>query len=41
VGRSESQCNLYINDDKVEIRDATDLWGKMHLKPRKFLKMSG
>jgi aldehyde:ferredoxin oxidoreductase len=28
-GKSESPCYIYINDDTVEIKDATKYWGKL------------
>ena len=27
TGQSETPCYLWVNDDRVEIRDASDLWG--------------
>ena len=33
-GKSEKPVYLFINDDTVELRDTTHLWGKTYLKPR-------
>jgi len=38
VGKSEKPVYLFIQDDKVEIRDASSLWGKSTVETRETLK---
>lgn len=37
-GQSQSPCYLYIDDDRVEIKDASDLWGKGAIETETALK---
>jgi aldehyde:ferredoxin oxidoreductase len=37
-GKSDKPVYIYINDDTVEIRDASDLWGKTTIEVRDILK---
>jgi len=37
-GKSDKPVYIYINDDKVEIRDASELWGKTTIEVRDILK---
>lgn len=38
IGRADSPCYLFIDGDKVEIKDASDLWGKVTGETEKFIK---
>lgn len=38
TGKSKKSCYLFIENDRVEIRNATDLWGKGAIETEKLLK---
>jgi len=38
TGKADSPVYLYIDDDKVEIRDASDLWGMLNLEAQQQLR---
>ena len=38
TGKSESPCYIWINDDKVEIRDGRSVWGKTTLEAENLIR---